>query len=164
VWRHCWTVTKIQDGGRPPFWNKNENFHNSAAIWDVFTKFGTQVDMDRPQRAVTSVLAYNKIQHDSRSLQCWSIELTVTSVHFDPTEILTYTMLPYWIQFNAHNLVAIKHICRIFGTQREVPSYYSSNKSNISGLIYLFFWHSLPFKSYLTTVYSLTNPQIKNYL
>jgi len=34
----------------------------SAAIWDVFTKFGTQVHMDQPQRVVTSFLTYNKIQ------------------------------------------------------------------------------------------------------
>jgi len=59
-------------------------------------------------------------------------------------EILTYTMLPYWIQFNAHNLVAIEHICGKFGTETEngileteVPSYYSSDKPNISGPPYL---------------------------
>jgi len=53
-------------------------------------------------------------------------------------------MLPYWIQFDAHDLVAIKHICRKFGTETEngileteVPSYYSSDKSNISGPTYL---------------------------
>jgi len=44
---------QIQDGGGPPFWKK-ENRNNSAAIWDIITKFGTVVDMDSPQRAVTS--------------------------------------------------------------------------------------------------------------
>jgi len=51
---------------------KKKNRHNSAIIWDVFTKFGTQVDMDRPQRAVTSFLTYNTIQGGSRSLESWS--------------------------------------------------------------------------------------------
>jgi len=34
----------------------------------------------------------NKVQDGGRSLQCWSIEL-VTSVRFQPTEIISYTML-----------------------------------------------------------------------
>ena len=68
------TCNNIQGGGWPPFW-KIENRNNSAVIWDVFTKFGTQVDMDRPQRALTSFLTYSKIQDGGRSLQCWSIEL-----------------------------------------------------------------------------------------
>jgi len=84
IWYAAWTArnvpdaflgyNKIQDDSWPPFW-KTENRNNSAAIWDVFTNFGTQVDMDRPQRAVTSFLTYNKIQDGSQSLQCWSIEL-----------------------------------------------------------------------------------------
>jgi len=40
-----WIDSKIQDGGRPPFWKK-ENFRNSADIWDIFTKFGKLVAMD----------------------------------------------------------------------------------------------------------------------
>ena len=36
---------KIQDGGRPPFWKK-ENVHNSATVWDIFTKFGMLVAID----------------------------------------------------------------------------------------------------------------------
>ena len=51
----------IQDGGRPPFW-KTETQNNSAAIWDIVTKFGMMVDMDSPQRAVTSLFTHNKIQ------------------------------------------------------------------------------------------------------
>ena len=35
---------KIQDGGRPPFW-KTENHNNSAAIWDIITKFGVVIDV-----------------------------------------------------------------------------------------------------------------------
>jgi len=55
------TCNKIQDGGRPPFWKK-ENVHNSAAIWDIFTKFGTLVAIDSPQRPPMSFLGYNKFQ------------------------------------------------------------------------------------------------------
>ena len=33
------TSAKIQDGGRPPFW-EHINCHNSAALWDIFTKMG----------------------------------------------------------------------------------------------------------------------------
>jgi len=43
------------------FWKK-ENIHNSAAIWDIFTKFDVQVVMDSPKRPVMSFLGYNKIQ------------------------------------------------------------------------------------------------------
>ena len=55
------TGNKNQDGGRPPFWTK-ENLHNSAAIWDIFTKFGVLEAMDSPQHGVMSFLGYNKIQ------------------------------------------------------------------------------------------------------
>jgi len=55
------TCNKIQDGGRPPFWKK-ENRHNSAAISDAFTKLGVLVAMDGPQRPVMSFFGYNKIQ------------------------------------------------------------------------------------------------------
>ena len=47
------TFVKIQDGGRPPSWKK-ENHHILAAFWDIFTKFGVQLPTDSPQRAVTS--------------------------------------------------------------------------------------------------------------
>jgi len=36
------TRNEIQDGGRPTF-RKKENLYNSAAIWDIFTKFGVLV-------------------------------------------------------------------------------------------------------------------------
>ena len=39
------TFVKIQDGGRPPFKNKQINRHNSAALQDIFTKFGMQIDI-----------------------------------------------------------------------------------------------------------------------
>jgi len=59
--------------GQPAAILKNgKSQQNSAAIGDVLTKFGKQVDIDRPQRAVTSFLTYNKIQGGSRSLECWS--------------------------------------------------------------------------------------------
>jgi len=60
-----WPVSKIQDGGRPPIWKK-ENRHNSAAISDIFTKFGVLVVMDSPQRSLMSFLGYNKIQDGGR--------------------------------------------------------------------------------------------------
>ena len=41
------------------------------------------------------------------------------TVPFKPTEILSYTMLPHRIQFNAHDLVTVKHICRKFGIETE---------------------------------------------
>jgi len=52
---------QIHDGSQPPFWKK-ENCHNSAAVSDIFTKFGAMVDVDSPQRAVTSFLTSIKIQ------------------------------------------------------------------------------------------------------
>ena len=54
------TSNKIQNGSRPPFWKK-ENLHNSAAISDIFTKFGVLVPMDSPQRHQMSFLGYKKI-------------------------------------------------------------------------------------------------------
>ena len=60
------TVNKIQDGSRPPFWKK-ENRHISAAVPDIFTKFGMLVAMVSPQRAVMSLLGYTKIQDDGQS-------------------------------------------------------------------------------------------------
>jgi len=40
---------------------KKENRHNSAAISDIFTKFGVLVAMDSPQRPVMSFCGYNEI-------------------------------------------------------------------------------------------------------
>ena len=51
---------KIQDGGRPPTWKK-ENRHISAAYWDIFAKFGVLVDIGSPHRTLVSFLHYNKI-------------------------------------------------------------------------------------------------------
>ena len=82
--------------------------------------------------------------------------------------------LPYWIQFIAHNLVAIKHIillCRKFSIETEngileteVPSRYSSDKSSISRTFNSFFetpCHSSHAKLYsFFILYSLTKPQI----
>jgi len=39
---------------------KKENRHNSAAISDIFTKFGELVAMDSPQHAVMSFLGYKQ--------------------------------------------------------------------------------------------------------
>jgi len=55
------TCNKIQDGGRPPFWKK-ENVHNSAAVWVIFTQVGMLVAIDSPQRFLIWLLVYNKIQ------------------------------------------------------------------------------------------------------
>ena len=57
---------KIQDGGRPPFWKK-ENRRNSAAISAIFTKFGVLVAMDCPQRSLKSFFNYNKIRDGGRA-------------------------------------------------------------------------------------------------
>jgi len=46
---HFWATTKSKMA---------ENRNNSAAIWDIVTKFRTLVDMDSPQRAVTSFLTH----------------------------------------------------------------------------------------------------------
>ena len=57
------TCNKIQDGGRRPFWKK-ENRHISAAISVIFTTFGVLVAMVNPQRAVMSFLEYTKMAAD----------------------------------------------------------------------------------------------------
>ena len=44
------------------FEKKQENVHNSAAIRDIFTKFGTLMAIDSSQRHRMSLLGYNKIQ------------------------------------------------------------------------------------------------------
>ena len=41
--------------------------NNSAADWDIVTKFGKMVDMDSPQRAVTPFLTCIKIQDGGRA-------------------------------------------------------------------------------------------------
>jgi len=46
---------------------KKENRHISAAVPDIFTKFGMLVAMVSPQRAVMSLLGYTKIQDDGQS-------------------------------------------------------------------------------------------------
>ena len=56
---------KIQHGGRPPFWKK-ENRHNSAAIAAILTKFGALVAVVSPQRAVMALWGYNEIQDGGR--------------------------------------------------------------------------------------------------
>jgi len=42
---------KIQDGGRPPSWKKLKNRHISAAVQQIFTKFGMLVQFDPLERS-----------------------------------------------------------------------------------------------------------------
>jgi len=58
---------------RPAAILKKENCNNSATIWAIVTKFGMVVDMDSPQRAVTSFLTCNKIQDGDRP-PFWKME------------------------------------------------------------------------------------------
>ena len=51
----------------------------SAAVWDIFTKFGVPVAMDSPQRAVTSFWCYNKIQDDGGRPPFWIMENRINS-------------------------------------------------------------------------------------
>ena len=44
---------KIQDNGWPPFL-KHINCHDSAALQDIFTTCGAQIDTDQPQLALAS--------------------------------------------------------------------------------------------------------------
>jgi len=46
--------------------HQKENLHKSAAIWDIFTKFGVLEAMDSLQRALMSFLGYNKIWDGGR--------------------------------------------------------------------------------------------------
>jgi len=55
------TCNKIQDGGWPSF-RKKENRHNSAAIQDIFAKFGVLTAMHNLQRLMMSFVGYNQIQ------------------------------------------------------------------------------------------------------
>jgi len=89
------TSNKIQDGGRPPFWKK-ENLHNSAAIWDIFTKFGVLVAMDSPQRPIMLLLGYTKIQDGGQP--------------------------PFWKTENRNNSAAIWGIVTKFGVVVDVDS------------------------------------------
>jgi len=41
---------------------KNINRHNSAALQDIFTKFGTEIDTAQPRRALSSNVTCDKIQ------------------------------------------------------------------------------------------------------
>jgi len=45
---------------------KKENRHISAAVSNIFTKFGVLVAMDCPQRPLMLFLGYNKIQDGGR--------------------------------------------------------------------------------------------------
>ena len=61
------TGITIQDGALPPYWKKeNNNRQNSAAISDIFTKFGALMAIGSPQRALMSFLGYTKIQDGGR--------------------------------------------------------------------------------------------------
>jgi len=71
---------KIQDGGQPPFWKK-ENVHNSAANWDIFIKFRALMAMDSPQRPRMSFLGYNKIQDGGRP-PLWKLSIAITRPPF----------------------------------------------------------------------------------
>ena len=65
---------------------KKENRHNSAAISDIFTKFGVLVAMDSPQCSLMSFFGYNKIQ-DQIQDGTWKVSIsiifaTVRPIHF----------------------------------------------------------------------------------
>jgi len=42
-------ISRIQDGGRPPFW-KPLNLHISAAVWPILMKFGAMTHIGPLQR------------------------------------------------------------------------------------------------------------------
>ena len=99
---------KIQDGGRARFW-KTENPNNSSAVWAIVIKFGMMVDMDSPQRAVTSFS-------------------TLSNPRWRPATILKK-------KENRHNSAAISDIFAKFGVlvaihnlQRPVMSFFGYNK------------------------------------
>ena len=104
------TVSKIQDGGRPPFWKK-ENRHNSAAIADILAKFGVLVAVVSPQHAVMLYWGYTKIQDGGRP--------------------------PFWKKENLHNSAGIWDIFTKFGVlvavdgpQRPWCHFWATTKSN----------------------------------
>jgi len=78
---------KIQDGGGRHF-EKTENRNNSAAVWDIVTKFGNIVDMDSPERAVTSIL---KTQYRNNSAAI------VTKISMTNNKIITKLLLVKWL-------------------------------------------------------------------
>jgi len=63
---------------------KKENRHNSAAISDIFAKFGVLVALHNLQRPVMSFCGYNKIQDQiqdgGRPPSCPKIESGITPV------------------------------------------------------------------------------------
>jgi len=75
---------------------KKENVHNSAAFWDIFTKFGLLVAMDSLQRPRMSLLGYNKIQDGGRR--------------------------PFWKTENRNNSAAVWNIVTKFGTMVDTES------------------------------------------
>jgi len=95
ILKSLFNYDKIQDGGRPPFWKK-ENVHNSAAIWDIFSKFGTLMAMDIPQRPRMSLFGYNKIQYGGRP--------------------------PFWKTENHNNSAAVWAIVTKFGMMVDTES------------------------------------------
>jgi len=64
---YFWPVTKSKMANGRHF-EKKENVHNSAAFWDIFTKFVTLVAMDSPQCPRMSFLGYNEIQDEKRKI------------------------------------------------------------------------------------------------
>jgi len=55
---------QIKDGGGRYLGKRK--ITNLATVWAIVTKFGMMVDMDSPQRAVTSLLTSDKIQDGGR--------------------------------------------------------------------------------------------------
>jgi len=111
-WRHFWPVTKSKMAAGRHF-EKKENVHNSAAIWDIFTKFGTLMAMGIPQRPRMSFLGYNKIQDGGRP--------------------------PFWKTENRNNSAAVWAIVIKFGKmvdmdspQRAVTSFLTCIKSKMA--------------------------------
>jgi len=160
---------KIQNGFRPPFW-KTQNSNNSAAIWvshEIW--YGGWHGQYATYPCVTFAPLF-EMSSQNLIRRCTWTGHNVPEHHFWPiikskmaagfcnagpsnlgyfrafqtcSDILTYTTLPYWIQFNALNLVAIKHICRKSGSETEngilvteVPSYDSSDRSNIGAAVF----------------------------
>jgi len=71
---------------------KNTNRHNSAALQDIVTKFGTEIDTGQPRLSLTS-------------------NFTSTKFKMAAAAILK-------IHFNGHNSGAIAHIYTKFGSER----------------------------------------------
>ena len=93
---------------------KKENVHNSAAIWDIFTKFGTLVALDSTQRPRMSFLGYSNIQDGGRA--------------------------PFWKTENRNISAAVSAIVTKFGKmvdmeslQRAVTSFLTCKKIQVGG-------------------------------